>query len=150
MGGGMGGMGGGGFFSVPPEKIVSVEFNSVCLEHGKPEPGPRHEYRLVRVEQVTQDPALKELLSMVATGRINTQVAQAAAWHLSDDMDWDELANKVVVRAPLPPMPYFTQRQLLAAQQLIALAETRAAARDDIQVEVQAVRARPVSVRTAR
>jgi len=83
MGGGAGGAG-GGFFSIPPEKTVYVSYTSVCLEHGKTEPAPRMEYRMVKTETLVKDPALQELLKFVATGRVHQQAGQAAAWHLAD------------------------------------------------------------------
>jgi len=128
-GGGYGGGsgGGGGFFSIPPEKIVRIPYRSVCLEHGKPEPRPRCTYRLIPVEQYTKNPALRELLELVGTGRINPQAAQAAAWHLSSNMSWRQLAAKQYRRlGGLGPRPYFSRAQMQGAQSLVALAVGRA------------------------
>lgn len=128
-GGGLGGAGGAGqgFFSVPPDQIVRVPYNSVCLNHGKPDPKPSMTYRLVRTEQYTDNPALRELLAIVADGKVNPQVAQAAAWHLTDDMSWHELAAKTVKRlGGAPPTPYFTQAELYYAQSLVAVATAQA------------------------
>lgn len=128
-GGGSGGYGGGGggFFSVPPEKIVRIPYQSVCLEHGKPEPRPRCMYRLVPVAEYTKNPALRELLELVGTGRINPQVAQAAAWNLASNMSWRQLASKPYKRlGGLGPRPYFSRAQLQGAQSLVALAVGRA------------------------
>lgn len=126
FGGGLGGAG-GGLFSIPPEKTVSLPFASVCLEHGLPEPSPRMDYRVIPTDQAIEDPALRQLLKLVATGRIHPQVAQAAAWHLANDMTWRELASKRVDRlGGLPSTPYFNLGQLQAAQQLVAIAEAKA------------------------
>jgi hypothetical protein len=125
--GGMGGMGGGGFFSIPAEKIVQVPYTSVCLAHGKPDPHPRNTYRLMPVDEYTEDPALRELVRMVGTGKVNKQAAQAAAWHLADKMSWQELAAKSVRRlGGQGNLPYFSRNELLAAQQMVTLAEARA------------------------
>ena len=96
-GGGMGGggMGGGGFFSIPAEKVVSLQFNSVCLEHGKPEPSGNSKYTLVPLSRVNSDPVLYRLMTKVATGKVDSQAAQAAAWHLTDKMSFNELADKM-------------------------------------------------------
>ncbi len=143
MGGGqMGGMGGGGggFFSIPPERVVSVSFNSVCLEHGKPEANSRSRYRLVPVAQVSQDPVLHELLTVVATGKVDAQAAQAAAWHLTDKMSFQQLAAKTMTHlGGQAPTPYFTQSQLLGAQQLIALAKQKAEERKDEKPTVETI-----------
>ena len=125
QGGGLGG-GGGGFFSVPPEMIARVPYESVCLEHGKAEPRPQVKYRLIRPEEYSADPALAELLKMVATGRINKAAAQAAAWHLSSGMSWQQLANKKFNRVNAPDTPYFHPQALYAAQAIVAEAKKRA------------------------
>jgi hypothetical protein len=144
MGGGMMGGGGygGGFFSVPPEKIVSVPYKSVCLEHGKAEPSPRMTYKLVPTEEYTDDPALQELIALIGTGRINTQVAQAAAWHLANKMSWRELARKSVRHIGLPSTPYFHPAHLIGAQRLVAAAESKAKERKEEPADKSRVTAR--------
>ena len=131
-GGGQQGGGGGGFFSVPPERVISVPFYSVCLEHGKPEPTSSSRYKLVPVEQVSKDPVLYELLTVVGTGKVDSQAAQAAAWHLTDKMSFQQLAAKAMTHlGGLPQTPYFSQAQLQGAQQLLALSAQRAEERKD-------------------
>ncbi|MEK6260273.1 MAG: hypothetical protein AABP62_16775 [Planctomycetota bacterium] len=131
-GGGQQGGGGGGFFSVPPERVISVQFNSVCLEHGKPEPTPSSRYKLVPVSQVSDDPVLYELLTVVGTGKVDSQAAQAATWHLTDKMSFPQLAEKAMTRlGGQPPTPYFSQAQLQGAQQLLALSAKKAEERKD-------------------
>ena len=126
-GGGQQGGGAGGFFSVPAERVVSLQFNSVCLEHGKPEPTSSSRYKLVPVAQVSQDPVLYELLSVVGTGRVDSQAAQAATWHLTDDMSFQQLASKSSTHlGGLPPTPYFSVAQLQGAQQLLGLSTRKA------------------------
>ena len=128
-GGGLGGggYGGGGFFSVPPERVVAVPYNSVCLAHGKPEPSPRANYRIVKVEDFTKDRALQELITLVGTRRINVQTAQAAAWHLTDKMSWRQLAMKTQKRlGGVGARPYFAPAHIYGAQRLIAQAAAEA------------------------
>lgn len=128
-GGGMGGMGGGGgFFSIPPEKVVSLTMNSVCLEHGKQEPNSRAKYRLVPVAKFNDDPVLFQLLSKVGTGQVDSQAAQAAAWHLTNKMSFQDLANKTNETLDgSEPTPYFSSEQLLGARELLASAAGLAA-----------------------
>lgn len=124
--------GGGGFFSVPPERVISLPFNSVCLEHGKPDPTPSSRYKLVPVSQVSQDPVLYELLTVVGTGKVDSQAAQAAAWHLTDKMSFQQLAAKATTHlGGQAPTPYFSQAQLQGAQQLLALSTQKAEQRKD-------------------
>lgn len=130
MGGGM--MGGGmgmGMMSIPPESTIQLSVKSVCLEHGKPEPNARARFRLVPVEEFSDDPALEELLEFFGSGKLDQQAVQAAAWHLTDDMSWHELAHKQIRHlGGVPPTPYFSRRQLLSAQQLVS--QARAIARE--------------------
>ena len=122
---GSGGLGGGGagFFSIPPEKTVRLPYHSVCLQHGKTEPSPRMNYRMRKVKNFTKDPALQELIQLVGTNRIHPQIAQAAAWHLSNDMSWRQLASKRIKRlGGAPSIPYFSAGQLYQAQRLTTLA----------------------------
>jgi hypothetical protein len=124
--GGMGGGGGGGFFSIPPAETVRVPFNSVCLEHGKRSPTPRNVYKVVRVEDYSDKPELKELCKVVGTGKVDTAITQAAAWHISSGMSWDQLANKMFDQAAAADTPYFSRQQLVAAHQLVQATEARA------------------------
>ena len=123
QGGGQQG-GGGGFFSIPPEKLVRIPVNSVCLEYGKTEPTAKMEYRVVPVDAVSKDPVLAKLLAFVATGRMNENAAQAAAWVLASGKTWEELANLKHRRLGGQPSPnMFNQAELLHAQNLIAEAQ---------------------------
>jgi hypothetical protein len=123
-GGGMGGggQGGGGFFSIPPERTVRVPYVSACLNHGRPDPSPRLEYKLIPVEEYTKDPVLGELIRMVGTGRVNQHSAQAAIWNRTDNMSWQTLASKSV-RGILSVEYYFDARNIREAQLLLATAE---------------------------
>lgn len=126
QGGGLGGGGGGGgnFFSIPPEKLVRISVNSVCLEYGKTEPTAKMEYRVVPVDAVSKDPVLAKLLAFVATGRMNENAAQAAAWVLASGKTWEELANLKHQRLGGQPSPHmFNQAEILHAQNLIAEAQ---------------------------
>ncbi len=118
---GGGGGGGGGFFSIPPEKIAKVPYRSVCLEHGKPEPNPRMEYRPVPVEQFTDNPVLGTLLKLLAQGEVDHDATQAAAWHLTDEMSWAELSAKEIKHlGGRPATPYFSADEIRKARSLVA------------------------------
>lgn len=97
MGGGMGGGGmggGGGMFTVRPGRVQKVALNTVCLEHGKPDPNPRMKYAIVPLERVTKDPKVAMLCTALGNGQVAQNTAQAAAWNLMDGLSWDELARK--------------------------------------------------------
>lgn len=134
-GGGFGGggqLGGGGFFSIPPERVVAVKFNSVCLQHGRPEPSASSRYRFVPLSKVSEDPVLHGLLTVVGSGSVDSMAAQAAAWAVSDRMSWQQLADKSVTHlAGQPSTPYFTRDQLLTGQQLLAQAVDQSKSRKE-------------------
>ena len=123
-GGGLGGGGqGGGFFSIPPERTVKVPYIGACLNHGKIDPNPRVEYKLVRVTEYTEDPVLAELIRMLGTGKINQHSAQAAIWTRTDNMSWQQLAEKGNRNFNGVIEYYFTKQNIAAAQLLVATAE---------------------------
>ncbi len=124
-----GGGGGGGqnFFSIPVATVAKVPVNMVCLEHGKKTPSQRLHYTIVRPEKYTSDPRVHEICKMVATGRLDRASAQAAAWHIANNMSWEQLANKKYNNVGSPDTPYFSSDQLLAAQSIVAGADYRVA-----------------------
>jgi hypothetical protein len=128
-GGGMGGAGGGAF-SIPPQKTRVLRVTTVCLEHGKPEPSSRHPFKLAPVESFSSDPKLAIVLESLGRGELSQKVAQAAAWHLSNGLSWEQLAAEKIDHAGgVPDEPYFTPSELMAARQVVAIATQQGAAR---------------------
>lgn len=127
-GGGLGGIGGGGgFFSIPAETVARVPYKSVCLNHGKAEPNPKMHYEIRPVDSFTDNETLQTLIGLVGTGNIDPEIAQAAAWHLSDGMSWAQLANMREERLDgRQPGPYFSPGKVNAAQTLTAIASEKA------------------------
>lgn len=129
--GGMGGMGfggmgmggwGGGFMNVPPERIAQAQATTVCLDHGKPDPRPGIKYEIKPIEAYTSKPAVHELVRMLGRGEVPQRVAQVAAWHLNNDMTWEQLAAKELRFATGLRRPYFTPQEIQAAMQVVAKA----------------------------
>ena len=119
---------GQGFFSIPAEMVISLNFNSVCLEHGKPEPGPNSKYTLAPISKISRDPVLYQLLKVVRSGKVDTKAAQAAAWHQASKMSFQQLSEKMnTPLGALTQTPDFTRSQILAAEELIAQAKQKAA-----------------------
>lgn len=118
---------GGTIFSVPPGKVVRVPVRSVCLEHGRPTPSSRMEYRIFPVERFSRDPALFQLLISVANGKTPQKVAQAAAWHMASNKSWKQLAAMKFRRVGgLPDRPHFQSGELSAARKLAEKSRTLA------------------------
>lgn len=136
MGGGMGGMGGGmmgggggmGMFSVPPEQLGQFKVPTVCLEHGKKDPRPQIAYEIVPLEEFTKDPAVKELLTAFGKEKLDQRATQAAAWHLANDMSWEELAGKRIEHLNGTSEPWFNGQEIQAGMHLAGTAVSTAEA----------------------
>lgn len=122
MGGGGGGMGGGGaagggggMFNVAPERVGELPFTSVCLEHGKPNPRASMKYELRPLDSVASSEEVGELIKMLNRGTISQRVAQVLAWHLNNEMSFEQLAAKTVTRLGGSSYPYFSVDEIRAA-----------------------------------
>ncbi|QDU57404.1 hypothetical protein [Aeoliella mucimassa] len=122
VGGGGGGMGGGGMgggggvFSVAPERITKIEVPLLCLDHGKKDPSSSKPYNLRPVDPSSDRPEVIELLKAFGKGQLQHNAAQAAAWHLNNDLSWQELAAKLTgTRRNISRSPYFSRFELQAA-----------------------------------
>jgi hypothetical protein len=129
-GGGFGGGGGGGgFFSIPPEKTAKINAPVVCLEHGKQNPTSSNPYTIVPADEFIEKPAVVELLKAFGRGELQHGATQAAAWHLNNDMSWQELAAKRQgTRRSISRPPYFSREEMQAAVSYAAEATRRAEA----------------------
>jgi hypothetical protein len=115
------------FFSIPPERVARIGYQSVCLAYGQNEPRPGNTYRLVRPEEFSKDAALHELLKRIGAGGLDSNAAQAAAWHIANDMSWPELAALKHNALSGPDRPMFTRSHLMVAERIVAEARSRAA-----------------------
>ncbi len=122
-GGGLGGGGFGGAFNIAPEKVGKLKVACVCLEHGKENPNPRVPYTMKPIDGFTKDGKVHEVIKLLAAGKINQRVAQAAAWHFANGMSWEQLAAKKIDRLGRPDQPYFQGGELRAAVQVAMMAE---------------------------
>jgi hypothetical protein len=132
MGGGMGGGGmggGGGAFSIPPDKTAKLDLNCLCIEHGKPIPSSSNKYEIQPVDVKVDRPEVVELLKAYGRGELNTNAAQAAVWHLNNDLSWNELASKLTgTRRNIVRNPYFSRAEIEAALAYTTEAQRRAEA----------------------
>jgi len=125
--GGMGGMGGGGMggmgmMRVPAERQMKLKVTTVCLEHGKVDPNPRVTYKMIPAEEFTQDARVLEVCRLLGYSRMTQNVAQAAAWHLTDGLAWAQLRNKVKSENPFTRQVtmWFQPQELVQASFVVA------------------------------
>jgi hypothetical protein len=117
-------------FNIAPENVAQLRLRCVCLEYGKPNPRPRMDYEIKPIESVSEKPEVRELCRMLGHGLVSQRGAQAAAWHLANDMSWEKLAK---LRRKLAmgriTQPFFTSRQLAegkkAAEAAVELVKQR-------------------------
>jgi hypothetical protein len=83
-------------------------------------------YELRPISDMTEKPAVAELCKLLGAGQIDQRAAQAAAWHLANEMSWQELAAKELVYADGRSEPYFAAHELLLAAQIAQAAESQA------------------------
>ena len=132
MGGGMmgGGMMGGGFFDIGPDRVGKIKVGVVCLEHGKEDPNPRVAYELKPITAFSDKAELAEICQMLANDDLDQPTAQAAAWHLSDGLSFQQLAQKVRVKHLNGQVEmYFDPQQLNLAMRAVQVAHHRVAER---------------------
>lgn len=85
----------GGIFNIPAGRAIKIKADCVCLEYGKPSPDTRMKYELKPLAEVCDKPELVAVLQSLGREQIDQRVAQAAAWHLTNDLSWDKLASLI-------------------------------------------------------
>ena len=140
-GGGGGQAGGGGaqqgIFNIPPEKIRKIDIHTVCLQHGKKNPHKGLSYTIRPLEEVTDDAQVQQLVRMYAKrGPAEYKAFQAAAWHLTDELSWKQLAAKQRKRLGRESVPYFQRREIVAAKQVAeeVIKQTKATTSDRVSL----------------
>jgi hypothetical protein len=124
-GGGLGG--GGGLFNIEPGKVGKIKVATTCLEHGKQDPNARIHYELRPIESFTNNRQVIEVCAMLGRGEVSQNAAQAAAWHLTNGLGWEELANKDRVHLSNGyTEKYFTPEELAMAARVVEEAARRA------------------------
>ncbi|RCS40789.1 hypothetical protein DTL42_25865 [Bremerella cremea] len=113
-----------------PEKVQKLKIQGVCLDHGMEDPNPKIPYELKPIASYTTKPGVAELCQLLGRGDINQRSAQAAAWHLNNDMSWEELANKRIHHLIGPDTPYFSPQELQVAYKAAEYAKEVAKARE--------------------
>ena len=138
MGGGGMGMGGGGgmggFQNIEPGRVRKVKVTTVCLEHGKKDPNPRIKYDIVPIENFTRNAQVIELCRMIGSGKLDQMSAQAAAWHLTDKLSWQQLVQKIgATHLNGSSERYFHPNQVAMGMRYVQIAQQRAKLRSEAQ-----------------
>ncbi len=107
-------------FSLAPEGVGQLGVACVCLEYGKPTPRPVMPYQVQLIDRATAKVEVHELCRMLGQGDLDQNTAQAAVWHLNNDMSWKELAAKRVQSETIGwTAPLFTPREIANAKKAV-------------------------------
>jgi hypothetical protein len=118
-------------FLVAAGETIRLPVTSVCLEYGKPTPNAKLRYVIMPVEQYSRNSVFHKLLPLFTKTKISQRVAQAAAWHVANDLSWAELSSILNSRSSVP-VPLFTSNDLRLAQALVEKATLEAAKKEDV------------------
>ncbi|WP_425615106.1 hypothetical protein NA78x_004997 [Anatilimnocola sp. NA78] len=110
---------GQGLFSIPAGRAIKVKLDCVCLEYGKPDPDARMKYELKPLSDVCSKPELETMLKSLGENAIDQRTAQAATWHLTNDLGWEQLAGLVSRRIGGYTEHQFTTDQVAAAKRML-------------------------------
>jgi len=110
---------GRGFFNIPAGRAIKVKMDCVCLEYGKPDPDVRMKYELKPLNEVCDKPELATMLRSLGEGKVDQRTAQAATWHLTNDLGWNELAGLISRRIGGYTEHQFTTGQVAAAKRML-------------------------------
>lgn len=135
---------GGTVFNIPPESVREMRLDTLCLEHGKPNPKSSVSYELVKLEDVCREPAVESLLIRYGRGDLDRDVVQAAAWNLANGLAWRDLQNMTEPVAGNAVKPVYSADQLQAARRLAEGAKQEIAARK--KPAASPVAAKPITV----
>lgn len=129
-----------GFITIPPGKSVQLTLKSVCLNYGRPDPMSKMTYRLVSVETFSTDPVLAELLESYSP-RVDQDVMQAAAWHVANDMPWNQISQLPLRSLAATSAKLFNTKDVQSAQRLVDAAKERAPDRPKVELPAQVAHA---------
>ena len=111
----------GGFFNIPPGRVIKKRIPTVCLEFGKPDPGPRIAYELRPLETFSNDERLKSLLVSFGNQTSDHQRAyQLAAWHIANGKSFEELASMSIKHVTGTVSRRFTSSEIDLAKKIVS------------------------------
>ena len=107
----------GGFWNLAPETVGKFKLPAVCLSHGAPNPRPQIPYQIKPLESVTDKAGVAEVCAMLGHDGVGQKIVQLAAWHLANDVSWEELAA-TRQKALIGTAPTYSRQEIQAAQKL--------------------------------
>lgn len=110
----------GGIFNIPAGRAIKIKADAVCLEYGKPSPDARMKYELKPLTEVCDKPELAAVLMSLGKDQMDQRVAQAAAWHLTNDLSFDQLVSLLRREVGATKAFQFSRDQVVAAQEFLA------------------------------
>jgi hypothetical protein len=106
------------FMNVAPEAVGRLKIDTLCLDHGNPNPHAGIKYAIHPIEDVTDRPGVAEVCELLGQGEIARRAAQLAAWHLSNDMTWEKLSG-LRDRPGIGGKPSYTKKEIEAGKEAV-------------------------------
>ena len=125
-------------FNIPPEKVEKIKLKAVCLDHGKPAPTHTTSFELKAFESVVQQPEVYEICRMMGQETVSQRVAQAAVWHLVNNLSWKDMALSGLKALFGPDAGHFTAAEIQAAQRVLKQATKTVSSRPPAQATTNA------------
>ena len=85
--------------AVPVGETIDISIPAVCLNYGWPTPTARDTFRLMSVDDYSDDPRIRKALRSLATYGTSLGVAQSVMWRVCNDLPFEtmvEQAGKVM------------------------------------------------------
>jgi hypothetical protein len=80
--------------TVPVGETVELTIPAVCLNYGWATPTPRDTFKLMDVEEYTQDPRVRKALRSLATYGTSLGVAQAVMWRVCNSLPFESMVER--------------------------------------------------------
>src|SRR5690606_37003137 len=80
--------------AVSPGRSVEMFVPAVCLDFGLPTPTAKDAFRLVSVDEFTQDARARKALRSLAELGTSLGVAQAVVWNIFNDVSFERMTKK--------------------------------------------------------
>ncbi|REK15505.1 MAG: hypothetical protein DWQ37_09365 [Planctomycetota bacterium] len=80
---------------------------------------------------MTDSPGVEQLLAALSANKVNQRVAQAAAWHLANDMSWEELAGKRIEHLNGTSEAWFSRQEIAMGMRAASASLALATASDE-------------------
>ncbi len=97
---------------------------------------PKNEVQIVRLNEVNPSPVVEQICLALANRKVDQKVAQAAAWHVANELSWPELLNKPRYISQFSGVElFFNPLEIQSAVRLVSYANAEAMKQEEENAE---------------